>query len=136
MITADDVQRVQSSWARISPISDTVGDLFFRRLIELKPSLRLKYSGDTASSRRLIQSLAVFIHDLTKPCQIIPVIQSGARSPMIEELVREGAAAVTEALLWSLQSVNGDRFSPDLRLAWKNVAALLVDAAATPETAQ
>ena len=43
------IELVQSSFARVEPIADTAAALFYTRLFELDPSLRLMFKGNWSS---------------------------------------------------------------------------------------
>ena len=56
---------VQSSFAKVVPIADTAADLFYNRLFELDPSLRVLFKSDmTEQKKKLMQMLAAAVRGL------------------------------------------------------------------------
>jgi hypothetical protein len=54
-------------FARVEPIADTAASLFYARLFELDPSLRLMFTGDIAEQgKKLMTTLKVVVNGLCR----------------------------------------------------------------------
>lgn len=105
------IDRVRASWARVSPVADTVARLFCRRLFELEPARRdcltTSVTGCEDELLDLLDGLVTRL-DETAPIDLGP-----------------GAAdeAVSTALVWSLGETLGEAFSAADRDAWRALVA-------------
>ena len=74
------IQLVQSSFARVEPIADTAANLFYTRLFELDPSLRLMFKGNMAEQgKKLMTTLKVVVVGLTRLESLVPAVQALGR---------------------------------------------------------
>ena len=59
------IQLVQSSFAKVTPIADTAADLFYTRLFELDPNLSRLFRGDRVEQgRKLMQMIGAAVRGL------------------------------------------------------------------------
>jgi hemoglobin-like flavoprotein len=119
---------VQSTFAQVAPIAETAAGLFYARLFELDPSLRLMFSSDMQEQgRKLMQTLVVAVHGLDNLDALVPVVRAlGARHAGygVQDRHYETVAA---ALIWTLKTGLGDAFTPEVQDAWATVYWLLAD---------
>jgi len=133
-MTPSQIQAVQSSFARVRPISDQAGEMFYRRLFEIAPSVRPLFKGDIAEQqRKLMQMLTVAVGSLDNLDAIIPAVQAlGARHAGYG-VQDSHYDVVAEALLWTLETGLGAAFTSDVKEAWVvaygTLAAVMKDAA-------
>src|SRR5215207_4901026 len=67
---------VQSSFAKVAPIADLAASMFYTRLFETDPSLRVLFKGDMAEQgRKLMKTLALVVSSLNRLAELTPVIQ-------------------------------------------------------------
>ena len=125
-MNSEQIQLVQSSFAKVRPIATVAAELFYGRLFELDPSLRPLFKGDiVAQGRMLMSMLNAAVAGLQDLDALTPVVrQLGARH------VRYGVqdqhyATVGEALLWTLEKGLAADFTPAVRDAWIAAYALL-----------
>lgn len=122
------IEAVKTSFARVRPIADQAGMMFYGRLFELDPSLRPLFKIDIAEqSKKLMQMLAVAVNSLDNLAAIVPAVQAlGARHA--EYGVKDSDyATVAEALLWTLQAGLGDAFTPEVKTSWVAAYTVLAD---------
>ncbi|MCG8418931.1 MAG: globin domain-containing protein [Proteobacteria bacterium] len=116
------IDAVQSSWAKVRPISNAAASLFYDRLFERDPSLRQLFKNDMSEQKRkLMQTLNVAVDGLRDPARMIPVLQDlGVRHAgyMVQEHHYD---YVGEALLLTLREGLGDEFTDDVETAWTAV---------------
>ena len=119
---------VQSTFAQVAPIAETAATLFYAKLFELDPSLRLMFSSDMQKQgRKLMQTLAVAVRGLDNLDALVPVVRAlGARHAGygVQDRHYETVAA---ALIWTLETGLGDAFTPEVQDAWATVYWLLAD---------
>ncbi|MBL7497104.1 hemin receptor [Frankia sp. CNm7] len=124
----DEIRLVQETFGAVAPASDAVAILFYTRLFELDPSLRVMFPDDLAEQRgKLMHMLAVAVNGLSRLDSIVPAVQALG--------VRHAGYGVTEAhydtvgaaLLATLAEGLGDAFTPPVKDAWTSAYTLLAD---------
>ena len=125
-MNSQQIQLVQSSFAVVRPTSAAVGELFYKRLFAVDPSLRPMFKGDLAhQSRMLMVMLDSAVKSLNDLDALVPVVrQLGARH------VRYGVRkqhydTVGSVLLWTLEQGLAERFTPAVSEAWATAYELL-----------
>ena len=126
MVTPEDVSLVQSSWAKVAPISDTAADLFYGKLFELDPTLRALFPEDmTEQKKKLMQTLAVCVNGLSDLGEIVPAVKALGQRHVGYNVKDEHYETVGTALLWTLGQGLGDDFTPETEAAWTGVYTVL-----------
>jgi len=122
------IELVQSSFARVEPIADTAATLFYGRLFELDPSLRLMFGGDMGQQgKKLMTTLKVVVNGLTRLDALVPAVQGLGRRHAGYGVADEHYDTVAEALLWTLHQGLGEYFTPDVAAAWSTAYGILAD---------
>ena len=104
-MTPQDVERVQSTWAKVVPIRDTAATLFYGKLFELDPSLKSLFKGDMTAQGPAVKALGQrHVGYGVKP---------------------QDYDTVAAALLWTLGQGLGDDFTPEVKASWTEVYVLL-----------
>jgi hemoglobin-like flavoprotein len=125
-MTPEQKDLVQESFALVAPIADQAGEMFYARLFQLDPSLRALFRGDMREqSRKLMQMLAVAVHGLDDPDSIVPEVQALGRRHVGYGVRRSHFDTVAAALVWTLETGLGPRFTAEVRDAWVAVYTLL-----------
>ena len=66
-MTDEQVRLVQESFDKVRPISEVAADLFYKRLFELDPSLRVMFKGDLKEQgKKLMSTLSFAVNGLAK----------------------------------------------------------------------
>jgi len=133
--TMDDTHRqlLREAFEELIPLPRRFGELFYRRLFELDPSLRPMFGED------LERQASMLVNALTVAVMNFLDQRRGARA--VRELgARHSSYGVVdahyetfgEALLWTFEQRFGERFTPALRAAWneawKEISALMMEA--------
>ena len=125
---ARQIELVQSSFARVEPIADTAAALFYTRLFELDPSLRLMFKGNMIEQgHKLMTTLKVVVNGLTRLEALVPAVQALGRRHAGYGVADEHYDTVAEALLWTLHQGLGEYFTPDVAAAWSSAYGTLAD---------
>lgn len=126
MLTVAQKTLVQNSFATIAPIADDAAVLFYGRLFELDPSLKLLFRGDMAEQRKkLMQMLTAAVKGLDRLDQLVPVVEDLGRRHAAYGVADRHYDTVGEALLWTLEAGLGRAFTPEVKEAWATVYGLL-----------
>jgi len=127
-VTPEKVKLVQDSFAQVAPIADTAAALFYGRLFELDPSLRLLFHGDMdEQGRKLMMMLSVAVANLKRIDAIVPAVQALGRRHVGYHVEERHYDTVGEALLWTLEQGLGAAFTPETREAWAEVYTVLAN---------
>jgi hemoglobin-like flavoprotein len=122
------IQLVQSSFARVEPIADTAAALFYTRLFELDPSLRLMFKGNMIEQgHKLMTTLKIVVNGLTRLEALVPAVQALGRRHAGYGVTEAHYETVAEALLWTLHQGLGEDFTPDVAAAWSTAYGILAD---------
>jgi hemoglobin-like flavoprotein len=121
-LTPEQIDLVQRSWRAVQPVGDTATELFYGKLFSLDPSVRSMFHDDTREQgRNLTAMISVVVGSLSRPERILLAVrQLGQRhaaygvEPRHYELARI-------ALLWTLEQVLAEAFTPAVREAWRGV---------------
>jgi hemoglobin-like flavoprotein len=136
-LTPDQIERVQSSFAKVAPIADAAAALFYTRLFDIAPEVKPLFRSDMhEQGRKLMAMLGMAVGSLRKLDAILPAVEA-----MAVRHVRYGVSPafykpVGEALIWTLEQGLGEDFTPETRDAWLAVYTTLsgVMIAATQES--
>ena len=126
MVTSAQKQLVHNSFVKIAPIADDAAALFYRRLFQLDPRLKLMFRGDMSEQRKkLMQMITAAVKGLDHLEQLVPVLQDLGRRHAGYGVADAHYDIVGQALLWTLDKALGRDFTPELRDAWTTVYTLL-----------
>src|SRR4051812_49953514 len=118
-MTPNQIQLVQSSFAKVAPIAEQAAALFYARLFELAPEVRTMFKGDMIEQgRKLIAMLSTVVSGLNRVENIVPVAQQLAVRHVGYGVQTVHYTVVGTALIDTLAKGLGDAFTPDTRLAW------------------
>ena len=75
-MTPHQIELVQTSFAKVLPISEQAADIFYARLFELAPGVRALFKGDMVEQgRKLMAMLRSVVGTLNKLDVLVPVAQ-------------------------------------------------------------
>ena len=128
MVTAKQKQLVQTSFAKVVPISGAAADLFYARLFALDPTLKPLFRGNMKEQgQKLMQTLAVAVNGLDNLEQIVPTVQDLGRKHIGYGVQPQHYDTVGAALLWTLEQGLGAAFTEETGQAWGAVYTLLAN---------
>ncbi|MHB0952237.1 MAG: globin family protein [Allorhizobium sp.] len=118
-MTPEDIDLVQSSFAKVVPIREAAASLFYGRLFEIAPEVKPLFKGDISEQgRKLMTTLGVVVNGLKNLEAIIPAAEGLAVKHVAYGVRAEHYPPVGEALIWTLEQGLGDDFTPETRAAW------------------
>jgi len=125
-VTPNQIDLVQSSFAKVAPIAETAAGLFYGRLFDIAPEVNPLFRGDMKEQgRKLMTTLAVVVNGLKTPEIILPAAKALAVKHVGYGVSPEHYVPVGAALIWTLEQGLGDDFSPETRDAWTAAYTLL-----------
>lgn len=118
-MTPEQIDKVQASFAKVVPISDDAGRIFYGRLFNVAPEVRPLFRGDLdEQARKLMMMLGTVVNGLKNLDAIIPAAKALAVRHVAYGVEPAHYAPVGEALLWTLEQGLGDDFDAETRDAW------------------
>jgi len=121
------IELLQRAFAKVDPVAQEVGDLFYGRLFEMDPSLRPLFTGDIkAQAKMLMTAIGLAVQRLDHPDVVTSqVALIGQRhlnyGAMPADFDKFGAA-----LQWALEQTLGDAFTPSAKDAWTEAFKFIV----------
>jgi hemoglobin-like flavoprotein len=110
---------VQESWRKLVPEAERAAILFYTRLFEEDPELRSLFHGDMAEQgQRLMTMLGTAIDELDKLEALAPTIRELGKHHAAFGVKPEHYETFADALMWTLQTVLGADFYPEVEEAW------------------
>jgi nitric oxide dioxygenase len=118
---------VQASFAKVEAIAAAAAKLFYQRLFELDPEIKLLFKGVKMAEQRtkLMQTLAVVVNGLDRLDEIASAIESLGVRHVEYGVTEDHYDTGGEALLWALEQGLGPDFTPEVSAAWASVYGLL-----------
>ena len=140
-MTPRQIEIVKQSFAKIMPFKEQAAELFYCRLFELDPSLRLMFKSDmTEQKQKLMVALALVVTNLEKMDGLLPAVRELGRRHKSYGVRNRHYDVVGAALLWTLEIGLGTGWSAELAEAWQQaygrVAAAMIEGAESPEPKQ
>lgn len=127
-MTPEQVDLVQRSWRSVLPVGDTAAELFYGKLFSLDPSIQKLFRDDMREQgRNLTAMISVAVGSLSRPERIMLAVQQLGRRHAAYGVEPRHYELVGVALLWMLEQVLGEAFTPELRQAWSDVYTLLAN---------
>lgn len=127
-MTPEQIDLVQSSWAKVAPIANQAADIFYGHLFENNPGVRPIFSEDMSEQKKaLMGMLAVAVNGLKKLDTILPAVQDLGRRHVAYGTKPEHYPAVGASLLYTLGTGLGDDFTPEVKDAWTAAYTTLAD---------
>ncbi|MBV8510349.1 MAG: hemin receptor, partial [Xanthobacteraceae bacterium] len=103
-MTPEQVKSIQESFTKVAPIADTAAKLFYDRLFEIAPDVKVLFRNDmTEQGRKLMKTLTVVVNGLGNLQTILPAASALAKNHVAYGVKPSHYTPVGEALLWTLQ---------------------------------
>jgi len=110
---------VRTSFARLAVMPEVAGALFHERVFAVNPGFRPLFKNDMRiQGAKLMTMLAVIVFNLHQPGEILPAIRELGQRHVGYGVKPANYDALQDALLWTLEQVLADDFTPAVRDAW------------------
>jgi hemoglobin-like flavoprotein len=118
-VNAAQQELVRTTFARLAVIPEVTGALFYERLFATNPSFRSLFKNDMRiQGLKLMAMLSMVVYTLTEPSQALPAIRDLAVRHVEYGVKLADYDALRAALLWTLEQVLGEDFTPSVQDAW------------------
>ena len=125
-MTPNQIDLVQSSFAKVVPIADVAASLFYGRLFEIAPATKVLFHGDMSEQgRKLMTTLGFVVNGLKNLDAVVPAAKSLAVKHVGYGVKAADYKPVGEALIWTLQQGLGADFTTDVKEAWLSAYGVL-----------
>jgi hemoglobin-like flavoprotein len=119
-LTADEIERVRTSFDQVWAISSRTADLFYDRLFASDPFLRpLQQGQQDEHKQRFMLILAVIVASLDQRADMAAMSERLAQSHAECGLRHDQSALLTDALFWSLEKGLKAIWTPAVAAAWR-----------------
>lgn len=137
-MTPRQIEIVKLSFAKIMPFQDQAAELFYCRLFELDPSLRLMFKQNMDEQKqKLMVAIAMVVTNLDKMDRLLPAIRELGRRHTDYGVRNRHYEVVGAALLWTFEIGLGTGWNKELAEAWTaaygRVADAMIEGAESPE---
>jgi nitric oxide dioxygenase len=113
------INLVQESFAKVAPISEQAATLFYDRLFEVAPAVKVMFPADMREQRKkLMATLAVVVNGLSNLESVLPAASALAKRHVSYGARPEHYPVVGGALLWTLEKGLGEAWTADVADAW------------------
>jgi len=118
-VTPSEQEIVRASFAEVALMPEVAGALFYERLFTLNPEFRGLFKHDMrVQNIKLMTMLDVIVCYLDDQDQILQSIRDMSQRHTDYGVKDADYDVVGEALLWMLEQVLGERFTPAVHDAW------------------
>ena len=125
-MTPEQIELVQSSWAKVKPISDKAAELFYGKLFELNPDYKALFPSDMVEQgRKLMAMINTAVNSLNNLEAVVPAVEEMGKRHVGYGVKDEDYDVVGEALLWTLGAGLGDDFTDEVKDAWTETYVVL-----------
>lgn len=127
MVSATQIDLVQSTWKTVLLIENEVARVFYDRLFDLDPDLKRMFpAGDLREQGlKLTGMITAAVNGLRRLDALVPAVQALGRRHAGYGVTDSHYDTVASALVWTLEQGLGDTFTPEVRDAWIGVYSLL-----------
>jgi hemoglobin-like flavoprotein len=126
-MTPEQITLVQNTFRAVAPLRAAAAAQFYANLFARDPAVAVMFSGTdlTAQGDKLMSALAMVVHGLTWPEQILPVVRELGRLHGGYGVKPAHYETVGAALLDTLAAGLGPEFTPETKAAWAAAYGLL-----------
>jgi hemoglobin-like flavoprotein len=127
-MTKHQQELVQSSFKKLSPITQEAAELFYSRLFEIAPYLRPLFRNDLKEQgKKLMETLAVVVNGLDRFEDISPLLKKLGQQHTLYGVTNAHYDIAASALLWTLERGLGAEFTDEVRNAWVSFYGIVAD---------
>lgn len=118
-MTPKQIHLVQISFDKVLALGQNLAELFYQRLFELDPSLRMLFKSDMQQQgAKLMQTLQLVVVNLRHPERFLPGVLGLADRHVSYGVKNEHYATVGTALIDTLRKGLGAQFDDEVCEAW------------------
>lgn len=113
------IELLQRTFAKVEPVAQEAGELFYGRLFEMAPSLRPLFTGDmTMQAKMLMTAIGLAVQGLDHPEAVTPQLALIGQRHVNYRAMPADFDKFGAALQWALAQTLGDDFTQPVKEAW------------------
>lgn len=124
-MNAHTIQLVQASFQKVLPIADQAMIIFYEKLFEINPSVKVLFPTDTEKMgkqrNKLRNMLAAAVAGLSDLQKLVPILEGLGQRHATYGVQEAHYDDVGNALISTLQTGLGDAFTVEVKRAWIEV---------------
>jgi hemoglobin-like flavoprotein len=125
-MTKEQINLVEGSWDFIIMNTSEAGNIFYSKLFELDPTLKVLFKEDIDSqSRKLVSLITFVVHKLSNLNEVIDDVIALGKRHAGYKVKPEHFNTVAAALLWTLELALKDQWNDKMKAAWVEVYTVL-----------
>ena len=119
-MTPEQISLVRQSWEKVQPFSQTAGELFYDRLLDLDPEFN---DQETAADhvdqiKKLMSSLNLAVNHIEDPTSIELILDIMSQQHVGYGVFESDHENAQQAFCWTLMHGLGDAFTDEVKEAW------------------
>ena len=127
-MSPEQIDLVKSTWLLVKPISEQAASIFYGKLFELDPELKMLFKGDmTEQGRKLMSMLNTAVNSLDNLESILPAVQDLGKRHVGYGVKDQHYETVGAALISTLEIGLEDKFTDEVKEAWTKTYTTLAD---------
>jgi hemoglobin-like flavoprotein len=128
-MTNEQKELVQSSFRQVIPIAEIAAKMFYDKLFEIDPQLRILFKTDLQEQgHKLIHMIGIAVKKLDQLNELLPALHFLGSKHIAYGVQAKDYDTVGEALIWTLEQGLGAAFTPEVKQSWIAVYQLLASA--------
>lgn len=125
-MTPRQIDLVQTSFAKVAAIEAIAANLFYTRLFQIAPDVRRLFPDDlTQQKKKFMAMLGTAVGGLEHLDMLMPAVQALGRRHAGYGVTAAQFVSFGAALLWTLEQVLGNDFTPEVEAAWATACGVL-----------
>lgn len=126
LLSKDEIETLRSSFTSMIPSSDLASELFYRDLFEHYPAAKALFSTDPfEQGQKFMLMLATILDGLEKPAKLASECRSLGARHVAYGVQPEHYPFVGRSLIFALDAVLDERFTPEVERAWSKLFAIV-----------
>ena len=126
ILEPDDIVRLRDSFAALIPDSEKAADIFYTDLFQRAPHVRALFTTDPfEQGQKFMMMLAAIVDGLTRPEKLVADCQALGRRHVGYGVKAEHFNVVGESLIYALERVLNEKFTPEIRISWVKLYRLV-----------
>jgi hemoglobin-like flavoprotein len=125
-LTPEQIELIRTTWATILPIREDAAVLFYEKLFELNPALRILFPDDLTSQRtKFMTMLDTVVRSVERIDALVPAMEQLGQRHARYGAQPDDYDTIKSALLWTLEQGLQGSFNIEVRHAWATMFDLL-----------
>ena len=117
-MTPEQIDLVRQSWKKVQPFSQTAGELFYDRLLDLDPKYDDAGADHVDQIKKLMSSLNLAVNFMEDPVSIELILDMMCQQHVGYGVFESDQENAQQAFCWTLMHGLGDAFTREVKEAW------------------